>query len=273
MRRLGYDVLLYSLEDSDDRGRFARQTFAVLREHDKPWPTFDHALAYERVFLLDGVQRMFVEPRGDQWVIDRHAFLQLLSLSKDVFSYDPNATDGEDEFMTTSAGYGETLQTLRAHSDKVIRLTRVSSAAGLRQLREIERRVDADVAVGEADTARCLRGLFSTTISRAYEMDLRAIATRRAVWIVMLLHEYHAEHGEFPEKLTDIPSLRDDAEVRQDPFSGQDFAYRRTADGFVLYTWAGDLDDDGGKHDPDWDDGDYLFWPVQHPEKEDAAAP
>ena len=62
-----------------------------------------------------------------------------------------------------------------------------------------------------------------------------------------------------------------------DPFSGKPFAYRTTAEGFILYSAGVDRDDDGGRHsrswgrsrpdnayDEDWQpDGDYVFWPVQ----------
>ena len=47
-----------------------------------------------------------------------------------------------------------------------------------------------------------------------------------------------------------------------DPFSGTPFAYRRRGDGIILYSLAYNLEDDGGRHDPDWTSGDFVFWPV-----------
>ena len=51
------------------------------------------------------------------------------------------------------------------------------------------------------------------------------------------------------------------AELRVDPFSGQDFVYQRQGESFTLYTVGDNLKDDGGRHDPRWADGDFVFWP------------
>ncbi len=54
-----------------------------------------------------------------------------------------------------------------------------------------------------------------------------------------------------------------------DPFSGNSLVYKRTRDGFTLYSVGLDQDDDGGRHHPQFGeftdgrkhDGDYVFWP------------
>ena len=45
-------------------------------------------------------------------------------------------------------------------------------------------------------------------------------------------------------------------------FTGQDLIYRRTNDGFTLYTTGPDGVDDGGLHDPHMtEDHDVVYWP------------
>jgi len=55
-----------------------------------------------------------------------------------------------------------------------------------------------------------------------------------------------------------------------DPFSDKPFVYKRTDDGFTLYSFGENLIDDGGKVFRDdkgrakvwWDEGDAVFWPI-----------
>jgi hypothetical protein len=56
-------------------------------------------------------------------------------------------------------------------------------------------------------------------------------------------------------------------EVPQDPYSDGDLVYRKTEDGFTLYSLGADFDDDGGIENPDnqWGQikeggGDRVFW-------------
>ncbi|MBP7933880.1 MAG: hypothetical protein KA354_04445 [Phycisphaerae bacterium] len=53
------------------------------------------------------------------------------------------------------------------------------------------------------------------------------------------------------------------SKLRIDPFSGRDFVYKQRSKGFLLYSVAENLKDDGGKHDDSWKNGDFVFWPVQ----------
>lgn len=84
-----------------------------------------------------------------------------------------------------------------------------------------------------------------------------------AVRVALALEAYHGKYDAYPETfqaLRDYPGW----ELPEDPFSGKDFAYRRQGEGFVLYTWGQDLDDDGGRQVPrpaptDPPDGD-LVW-------------
>jgi len=85
------------------------------------------------------------------------------------------------------------------------------------------------------------------------------------------LEAYHTEIGLYPESLEALRK-RVRWEVPDDPFSGEDFVYRRRGKGCLLYSLGRDLDDDGGAReriltdskDPlkSIRDGD-MIWPVE----------
>jgi len=81
---------------------------------------------------------------------------------------------------------------------------------------------------------------------------------------------FKADKGLYPQDLQELVSAGYLDKLPIDPFSGSPLVYKISGESFMLYSFAYDLDDDGGKHDPKWadnGDGDYVFWPVQYPEK------
>jgi hypothetical protein len=85
---------------------------------------------------------------------------------------------------------------------------------------------------------------------------------RRATHLIVHLHAHHAEHGAFPKKLDELKIPKLDT-LRIDPFRGRDFVYETTKDGFKLYSVSLNSHNDGGKHDPDFEKDDYVFWPME----------
>ena len=63
--------------------------------------------------------------------------------------------------------------------------------------------------------------------------------------IAAALELYQKEHGIYPEYLRDIPS-HILSPLPKDPFTGEDFIYRRENGDFLLYSVGGNLKDDGG---------------------------
>ncbi len=107
------------------------------------------------------------------------------------------------------------------------------------------------------------------SLSRAYQLSVRHEASRRATQLTYAIHLHKRQTGDWPATLDDLPRHYADA-VRTDPFSGGDFAYCLTADGFTLYSASENGIDDGGVHDRRWGDknkndpdasDDYVFWP------------
>lgn len=109
-----------------------------------------------------------------------------------------------------------------------------------------------------------------------YQLRWMLAATLRGLRTVSAVFTYRDVNGSWPGSLALITEVPADF---VDPFSGQPFIYRRTAEGFTLYSVGADRDDDGGHHDPRFGypkprtksarktakpDGDFVFWPLQN---------
>ncbi len=107
-----------------------------------------------------------------------------------------------------------------------------------------------------------LAGSYIKTLDLASRMqtDLEALIATVAIL------RYEAERGQLPSSLE---TLVDEGYLRalpQDSYSDGPLIYRRTDDGFILYSLGADFDDDGGTPSR-WGEGekggDQVFWPVE----------
>ena len=79
------------------------------------------------------------------------------------------------------------------------------------------------------------------------------------------LKAYKHDRSTYPEALDQLPQASDKG-YAEDVFSGGPLKYTHEGEGFLLYSFGKDLDDDGGKPlgpmvngKPEWEDGD-LVW-------------
>jgi tetratricopeptide (TPR) repeat protein len=72
-----------------------------------------------------------------------------------------------------------------------------------------------------------------------------AIAQLRLAEVALLLKAYKAERGEYPDSLAELGEFAG-RELPADPFSGTSLVYQREGDGFLIYSWGTNLEDDGG---------------------------
>lgn len=72
-----------------------------------------------------------------------------------------------------------------------------------------------------------------------------AIAQLRLAEAALLLKACKGEGGEYPESLAELEELVG-RELLADPFSGTSLVYQREGDGFLIYSWGANLEDDGG---------------------------
>ena len=79
------------------------------------------------------------------------------------------------------------------------------------------------------------------------------------------LKAYKHDRSTYPEALDQLPQASDKG-YAEDVFSGERLKYRREGEGFLLYSFGRDLDDDEGEPfgrmvngEPEWDDGDIVW--------------
>jgi len=105
--------------------------------------------------------------------------------------------------------------------------------------------------------------ILAPAFARASQKRDQAVAEIGLCRVVMALKAYKFERNVYPDTLNELQQSLDWT-LPEDPFSGEAFVYQRRGEGFVLYSFGRDLDDDGGE--PEWDqrgkwraDGDTVW--------------
>ncbi|MCH8253650.1 MAG: hypothetical protein IID36_14480 [Planctomycetes bacterium] len=238
-RANGYGGIRKALSLSENPQEVAASLLDELDSVDPDSPPFSRCLILERITTWDFCQRLFVPNptgRGFRWnqAIAKLAFL--------------------DGFHALWIEYGATLKLFDEYFDAIEAWSDTPFP-------------DAAHSMDDLDKLGSKQGnaIFNTlapSLTRARQLDEQIQAERRATRMLLHIFIFHGKNGKYPRSLDDLdaPDLKN---LRIDPFSGRDFVYKRHRGDFRLYSLALDLDDDDGRHDPRWRDGDYVFWPVQ----------
>jgi hypothetical protein len=99
-------------------------------------------------------------------------------------------------------------------------------------------------------------------LQRPRVIALRTTANRRATHLIFHIFAQRGRNGSFPWRL-DRVEVVDLGESRMDPFADEFFLYRQTGNEFLLFSRADNARIDRVRHDPHWQTGDFVFWPVQ----------
>lgn len=239
---MGYDAARTALAKLDHTT--AAKTYAEFRQIDPPIASFQRIILAERLAHLDLHQRFFKKlPDSTKWTLvpeSAGSLAELFGLNSLLI-----------RAKVLEIGYEKTVRDVNDYYDRV----------------EAWMRLPDDIAPLDGD----LRGEFLKTHSdnvlltllasyeRARRTWLRVEAERRATHLVAALLSQDAK----PDTLAELPGVTD--EERTDPFTAKPFGYRRTGDGFLLYSFGMDRKDNGGDHEPLWGEqkpGDYVFWPI-----------
>ncbi len=106
-------------------------------------------------------------------------------------------------------------------------------------------------------------------IDRVSEIRYQDKALYDAVLTILALKRWEFDKGQLPESLEQLKAEGYLKELPDDPYGEGLLTYIRRNGDFVLYSVADDLDDDGGKQNPEhaWgrreEGGDRVFWPVE----------
>lgn len=104
-----------------------------------------------------------------------------------------------------------------------------------------------------------LAGMLLPALERAQSEYVRLACEHKALQLNVALRRYRLEHGQYPQKLMRlVPEYI--VKLPPDPFSGEDFHYRREKAEWLLYSVGWDLDDDGGRAgERSREDGDMVY--------------
>ncbi len=132
---------------------------------------------------------------------------------------------------------------------------------------------DSDGALSERDQAGTgnlfldiTEPVHNTVSRQAWRLKTHEMATI----ILVAIQRYAGDTGGYPAILEQLVARGYLKDLPADPFGRGPLTYKKTDKGFLLYSWGGDLEDDGGRWGTDsqgnpnrWaDNGDWVFWPV-----------
>jgi len=107
-----------------------------------------------------------------------------------------------------------------------------------------------------------LLALLMPALGAAASAQERAEMRLQVTRVALALAAYHAERGTFPARLADL-APKHLAKVPRDCFADAELVYRRTDDGYLLYSLGPNGEDDGGRNwrlDPRPDDAELEDW-------------
>jgi len=103
-------------------------------------------------------------------------------------------------------------------------------------------------------------------IAKVIEIEYRIRTDEQALITTLAILRYNAGSDSYPRELQQLVSTGHIKEVPKDPFSNNPLVYKQTRQGFTLYSFGADYDDDGGQYSK-WgagdEGGDQVFWPVE----------
>jgi hypothetical protein len=116
--------------------------------------------------------------------------------------------------------------------------------------------------------------LHMSAVGRVVELSCRSEIETQALISTIAILRYKVHKGQYPQNLEELVGAGYLKKLPMDPYSGKPLVYKRTKvavllyskDNFLLYSFGGDFDDDGGvpsKWGEDKEGGDQVFWPVQ----------
>ncbi|UCG31665.1 MAG: hypothetical protein JSU68_08350 [Phycisphaerales bacterium] len=244
-----YQALRNALSLSDDPDALAAKVLAGLEAADPPWSPITRTYLFEQVTAWDFCQRVFVPGKGSSdWSL-HGPVVDALAAAKGSATW-----DREQREEIARIGFEKTLEEVDEYFDAVDRWCAKPWPWASRHVVDLNKRaVDSDNPL-----CRTLLPL----LQRPRVVALRAIADRRATHLIFHIFAQRGRNGSFPWTLDQV-EIVDLGEMRIDPFADELFLYRRTGDEFLLFSRADNARIDRVRHDPHWQTGDFVFWPVQ----------
>lgn len=117
--------------------------------------------------------------------------------------------------------------------------------------------------------------ILSPALSRVIQLNYRHKTNVQATLAIMAILRYQQDTGRYPENLNKLIEADYLKQMPMDSFSDKSLVYKKTDDGFTLYSVGSNFTDDNGQVTRYTegerkgqikkfaDEGDWLFWPVE----------
>ncbi len=273
--RVGGDEILYIAAKSNlsaiELKKFQQQ---LLEIHPSGFPPVD--IEGERLMFLDTVQHVFTDggPGGGHLVPRQLSFIRdsvpFFGIDRDYPGYQDHWLEAFKAIAYTTAGIvhvrrDEIIAKGNEIYDQLTEIVKISPYE--RQMQKIS---SDDIILALPQHRYFLIHYFTPAIDRVSEISYRGKVTHEATVTVLALQRWRLERNGYPEDLDELVTAGYLNELPMDPFSDKPLVYRKTDDGFTLYSVGLNFIDDGGKLGKDkkgkvklWaDNGDAVFWPA-----------
>lgn len=230
----------------------------TLREFDRSVEGIGDSLRFEHAFSMDATQYLFSPPTADGQPRFNAKHLEAVA--------DWGLSDDDDTLEEVSRMTPDDVHaSLDAFDTHYREMTELMNT-GYPDVRA----TDIDAFVDRTLQATPLTRLFLPSLSRYYKLRVREETSRRATQLAYAARLFQTRNGRWPESIGELPDEYGSL-MRIDPFTGDEFGYRLTEEGPVIYSLSENGLDDGGVHSPRWDDritndvgsDDHVFWPPQ----------
>ncbi|NUM37161.1 MAG: hypothetical protein HUU50_21670 [Candidatus Brocadiae bacterium] len=140
-----------------------------------------------------------------------------------------------------TGGFGKEYRKYLTIMHDVIKLTKLPLKKRVSELPKLEASLQ-EISSSSYHICSMLIPALNATV----KTELEAILKSKAALLSLAVESYRIENASLPEKLQDIiPKYL--TEIPQDPYSGNDFAYQKEENGYRIYSFGPDKQDNHGK--------------------------
>jgi hypothetical protein len=275
LSNLGHSEILYIISSRDvdsDKLQNIRQQILDIYKNGFPEMNFEG----EKMMFMDIIQHTFTDSGlgGGHLIPERMALLQKITMPDTgntvSGSYDDAEYISSTLLFTVPAMYhARRYKTVEKADEMYNQMGRIA------RMTPYQRHINDVKSVKLTEPLSKYRyflvSMFVPTFNKAFELVYRTRTFHEATVITLTLQRYKLKHGQYPESLSQLHERGYLHSIPLDPFSDKPLVYKKTDEGFMLYSVGLDFEDDGGVLGTNregqktiWaDEGDAVFWPVQ----------
>ncbi|MBN1795533.1 MAG: hypothetical protein JW804_02565 [Sedimentisphaerales bacterium] len=218
----------------------------------------------ERYFIYDEIQRSFTASR----IGGGHLYLKRVNQYGTILGtdFEQNKFKLLIKLLFLHPNKQETLDAVDNFYDRMEQLASMSPA------KKKAENIDINKEFEQYCKGNMFLEILAPALGEMIRTGYRNEAQIQATPLIVAIHRYKQDFGNLPDNLDEVEKSGYIKHLPIDPFSDKPLVYKKTDDGFTLYSVGYNFKDDNGDvyRDKDgrvrlWndDEGDAVFWPVQ----------